>query len=170
MARVRPDMTVTAMDIERDRVELALHTLRAGGERILLPVDCVVANRIAEDSATRVAPRSEVGSTECIGDIGPESCELFASEIAAAGSVFWNGPMGVFELEPFCEGTVAVARSVAAASTAGALTVVGGGDSAAAAEMAGVTDRVSHVSTGGGASLAFLAGVELPGIATLSDL
>ena len=156
--------------VERDRAELALDTLRVGGERILLPVDCVVSDRIAEDSATRVAPRSELDSSDRIGDIGPESRDLFASELKGAGSVFWNGPMGVFELEPFREGTLAVARSVAAASTTGALTVVGGGDSAAAAAVAGVTDRVSHLSTGGGASLAFLAGVELPGIATLSDL
>jgi phosphoglycerate kinase len=99
-------------------------------------------------------------------DIGPRSIVLFESEIAKAKSVIWNGPMGVFEKPPFDKGTVALAKAVAAS---GALSVVGGGDSEKAIKSAGVADKISHISTGGGASLEFLSGIELPGVAALSD-
>ncbi|HZD05169.1 MAG TPA: phosphoglycerate kinase, partial [Longimicrobiales bacterium] len=155
--------------VEEDRVDTARATLEEAGDALLLPVDCVVADDLAVDAATRVVPRDGVGSDETIGDVGSASRETFASDIAGARTLLWNGPMGVFELEPFREGTVAVARAVARATDQGALSVVGGGDSAAAAEVAGVTDRLSHVSTGGGASLEFLSGAELPGVAALSD-
>jgi phosphoglycerate kinase len=104
-----------------------------------------------------------------IGDIGTATAALFADALKGARTIVWNGPMGVFELAPFRAGTVAVARAVADATGRGAFTLIGGGDSAAAAEVAGVTDRLSHISTGGGASLEFLAGEQLPGVLALSD-
>lgn len=155
--------------VEEDRVDVARAALEEAGDRLVLPVDCVVADALEASAETRIVPRDHVGSEETIGDVGTTTREVFAAEIAGARTVLWNGPMGVFELEPFREGTVAVARAVARATDDGALSVVGGGDSAAAAEVAGVTDRLSHVSTGGGASLEFMAGTELPGIEALSD-
>jgi phosphoglycerate kinase len=128
-----------------------------------------VASELSEHAETRIVPRDGVGREERIGDIGTASRDLFASELRGARTVVWNGPMGVFEMEPFQAGTFAVARAVAAATDRGALTVVGGGDSISAVEAAGVSDRITHVSTGGGASLELLAGVELPGVAALSD-
>ncbi len=155
--------------VEEDRIEMARAILAEGGERILLPVDCVVAREIREDAETREVARDSVGPTDRIGDIGPGSRELFAQALAGAGTVVWNGPMGVFEIAPFSRGTLAVARAVAEVTAAGGTTVVGGGDSAAAAEQAGVAERLSHVSTGGGASLEFLAGAVLPGVAALDS-
>jgi phosphoglycerate kinase len=153
--------------VEDDRVELARSILEEGGDRIVLPVDCVVAPEIGAEAETRVVARDEVGSGDRIGDIGPGSRELFAKALAGAETVLWNGPMGVFELAPFAAGTLSVALAVAAVTERGGATIVGGGDSAAAAEMAGVADRLSHVSTGGGASLEFLSGSVLPGVAAL---
>jgi phosphoglycerate kinase len=153
--------------VEDDRVEMARNILEEGGERILLPVDCVVASEIEADAETREVPRDEVEPGDRIGDIGPGSRELFANALAGAETVLWNGPMGVFELAPFAAGTMAVAQSVAAVTARGGSTIVGGGDSAAAAEAAGVADALSHVSTGGGASLEFLSGSVLPGVAAL---
>jgi phosphoglycerate kinase len=155
--------------VEHDRVSVAGGVLRDGGERILLPVDCVVAHRIAEDADTRVVDRTEVGEDDLIADIGPATRALYAEVVRGAATVLWNGPMGVFEMAPFSEGTMVVARAAAEATDHGATTILGGGDSAAAAEAAGVTDRLTHVSTGGGASLEFLAGALLPGVEALSD-
>ncbi len=155
--------------VEEDRVERARETLEKAGDRLLLPVDCRVAPAIEAGATPRVVARDAIQPGEHVGDIGPATVELFARELAQARTIVWNGPMGVFELEPFREGTMAMAHAVASATDRGALTVVGGGDSAAAAEMAGVTEHVSHVSTGGGASLEFLAGDELPGVAVLED-
>ncbi len=155
--------------VEPDRVTLAGDVLRDGGERILLPVDCVVAHHIADDAETRVVERTAVGWDDRIADIGPATRELYAEAVRGAATVLWNGPMGVFEMPPFSEGTMVVARAAAEATDNGATTILGGGDSAAAAEAAGVTDRLSHVSTGGGASLEFLAGALLPGVEALSD-
>ena len=154
--------------VEEDRVDMAEQMLDLGADRLLLPVDCVVADEIAADASTRVVARTDVGGDDRIGDIGPESLALFRAEIAGARTVVWNGPMGVFELPPFASGTFGVAAAVAEATDGGALSVVGGGDSAAAAEAAGLADRFSHVSTGGGASLELLAGKELPGLQVLS--
>ncbi|MDP2956745.1 MAG: phosphoglycerate kinase [Longimicrobiales bacterium] len=155
--------------VEEDRVEVARATLERAQDRLLLPVDCVVADEIAAGVGTRVVDRSAVAGGDRIGDVGPATIEMYAREIAAAGTIVWNGPMGVFEVDAFAEGTLAIARALARACDAGAVGVVGGGDSAAAAERAGVADRLSHVSTGGGASLEFLAGQVLPGVAALTE-
>jgi len=155
--------------VEDDRVDLARSTLEAAGDKILLPVDCIVASEISETAVTREVGRTGVGANEKIGDIGPGSRELFRKALEGAGTVLWNGPMGVFELTPFAGGTMAVAQGVAAVTDAGGITVVGGGDSALAAEQAQVVDRLTHVSTGGGASLEFLSGSVLPGVAALDQ-
>ncbi|MDH5590778.1 MAG: phosphoglycerate kinase, partial [Gemmatimonadota bacterium] len=154
--------------VEEDRVEMARELMERAGDRILLPVDCVVAAEIAETATTRVVDRSDVGEADRIGDIGPTSAEMYAKELRKAGTILWNGPMGVFELSPFASGTLAVAEAAASACDGGATAVLGGGDSAAAAQEAGVVGRLTHVSTGGGASLEFLAGEELPGVTSLS--
>jgi phosphoglycerate kinase len=153
--------------VEEDRIDMAAELLERGGEKILLPVDVVVADEISAAARTRIVDRDEVGAGDRIGDIGPATRALFASEIRGAGTVVWNGPMGVSELEAFAEGTFEVARTLADATDEGTLSVVGGGDSAAAAEDAGVAARMTHISTGGGASLDLMAGKELPGVAVL---
>ncbi len=155
--------------VEEDRIAVARDLLERGGDRILLPVDVRVAAAIADDAFTRELPRYRVAPGDRIGDIGPDTVGLFSDEIAGARTILWNGPMGVFEMAPFADGTVGVARAVASAADAGATAVVGGGDSAAAAAAAGVSDRMTHISTGGGASLEFLAGEVLPGVEALSD-
>jgi len=153
--------------VEPDRVELAERLLERAGEAILLPVDCVVADRIDAEASIRVADRDQLSGSDRIADIGPRTRTLFAQEIARARTLLWNGPMGVFELAPFAEGTLHVARAMADAADDGATVVVGGGDSVAAAQAAGVSDRMSHISTGGGASLDLLAGKDLPGVDVL---
>jgi phosphoglycerate kinase len=155
--------------VEPERVEMAGELLERAGERILLPVDVRVAPVLSEDAEPRVAPRDGVVAGERIADIGPESEALFADEAVRARTVVWNGPMGIFEMAPFASGTVAVARAVARAADEGAVTVVGGGDSVAAVHRAGVSDRITHISTGGGASLELLSGNSLPGVDALSD-
>ncbi len=153
--------------VEDDRVGLARSILEEARDKILLPVDCVVAPELSEEAVTREVERSAVEAGEKIGDIGTRSRELFAVALKGAGTVVWNGPMGVFELPPFAGGTIAVACAVASVSDEGGTTVVGGGDSASAAEQAQVAHRLTHVSTGGGASLEFLSGSVLPGVAAL---
>lgn len=162
-------LEIGASLVEEDRVDVARETLRRAGDKILLPVDCVVADEIAATASVEVVPRNAVQAHHRIADVGPATRELFAREIAGARTVVWNGPMGVFELEPFAAGTVALAEAAATACDGGATVVLGGGDSAAAAAQAGVTNRLTHVSTGGGASLEFLAGADLPGVSSLSD-
>jgi len=156
--------------VEVDAVDLARSLLHQGGDRLRLPVDCIVAHELEDDAETRAVPREGVSDDDRIVDIGPESRKRYAERIRSAGTIVWNGPMGVFEIESFAGGTVAVASAVADACDGGALGIVGGGDSAAAAERAGVVDRLTHVSTGGGASLELLAGGALPGVDALSDL
>ncbi|MGC1105904.1 MAG: phosphoglycerate kinase [Candidatus Acidiferrales bacterium] len=158
--------------VEEDKTSLALMLLgeaRERGFRILLPVDHVLA-RSPEDSAqTQIA---DVDSTpaDWMGlDIGPKTIELFRDEIAAAKTIVWNGPLGMFEKPAFANGTLAIARAVADATAAGATSIVGGGDSVAAVEQAGVAKKISHISTGGGASLEFLAGEKLPGVEALTS-
>jgi phosphoglycerate kinase len=156
--------------VEEDRIELAREVLERAGEKLVLPVDAVVGKEIGDDVPTRTVDRGEVGPEERIGDIGPTTRELFAREIAGARTLLWNGPMGVFEANSFAGGTEHVARAIAEAADGGAVAIVGGGDSAAAAEAAGVVDRMTHVSTGGGASLDLLAGKTLPGVEVLETV
>jgi len=156
--------------VEEDRVELARGTLERAGDKLVLPGDCVVAKDIAAGASTRNVARDQVAPDDRIGDVGTATVADYEREIAGAKTLVWNGPMGVFEVEEFAAGTLAIAEAVAKACDGGAVGVLGGGDSAAAAERAGVADRLTHVSTGGGASLEFLAGHVLPGVAALTEV
>jgi phosphoglycerate kinase len=150
--------------VEEDKVDLARELMKKAGDKLILPLDHVVASEIAEGAPSQVVtaiPEEMMGV-----DIGPKTIELYSREIAVAKSIIWNGPMGVFEKPPFDRGTVALAKAVAAS---GALSVVGGGDSEKAIKAAGVADKISHISTGGGASLEFLSGLVLPGVAALTE-
>jgi phosphoglycerate kinase len=150
--------------VEADKVDLAKEILATSREKILLPVDHVVAAELKEGAANNAV---KVIAEGLMGlDIGPRTIELFSAEIAKAKTIIWNGPMGVFEKPPFDTGTVALAKAVA---ESGAISVVGGGDSEKAIKSAGVADKISHISTGGGASLEFLSGIELPGVAALTN-
>ncbi len=150
--------------VEEDKIELAAQLLKNWGEKILLPTDHVVVREIKAGAAHQDVKRIEAGQ---IGvDIGPETVERYSRIISEAKTVIWNGPMGIFEMPPFDKGTFALANAVAESR---AVSVVGGGDSEKAIKAAGLADRISHVSTGGGASLEFLGGVELPGVAALTD-
>ena len=155
--------------VEADRVELAKSLLDKAGTRLILPHDAMVAPSIEQGGAARTVGREGIPADQAMLDIGPRTAESYARAIAAAKTVLWNGPMGVFETPPFDKGTRAVADAMAKATAGGATTIVGGGDSAAAVEAAGLADRMSHVSTGGGASLEFLEGKTLPGLAALTD-
>jgi len=142
--------------VERDKVELAKSLLDKWGGKIKLPVDTVISNKMTDDAETKIVEGDIPDDMEGF-DIGPKTAELYAKEIARSKTVIWNGPMGVFEKKPFAAGTKAVALAVASAtSSSGAVTIIGGGDSAAAVEQMGLSEKVSHVSTGGGASLEFL--------------
>jgi phosphoglycerate kinase len=155
--------------VERDKADLAREILgkaTAAKVRLLLPVDVVVADRFAADALWRVASVSEVPAGWRILDIGPQTILRFREELSAAKTVVWNGPLGVFEFPSFAAGTMGIARELAEIH---ATTIIGGGDSASAVEQAGVADRMSHISTGGGASLEFLEGKTLPGVAALLD-
>lgn len=140
--------------------------LADAGQKIALPSDVVVAKELSDSAAAHVVSASDLASDDIGADIGPETCAAFTKLINEAGTIVWNGPMGVFEMAPFEAGTKAIAEAMAASP---GITIVGGGDSAAAAEQFGVADEMSHVSTGGGASLEFLEGQILPGIAALQD-
>lgn len=157
--------------VEQDKVDLALTLLGEARERkfrIILPVDHVLA-RSPEDSAETQASGIEATPADWMGlDIGPRTIELFSKEIAAAKTIVWNGPLGMFEKPVFANGTLAIARAIADATKRGATSIIGGGDSVAAVEKAGVASKISHISTGGGASLEFLAGEKLPGVEALT--
>jgi phosphoglycerate kinase len=155
--------------VEEDRIVMAAELIQAAEGKLVLPVDCVVVDEVSHDAPTRVVPRTDVGDADRIVDIGPATCAAYRSFISSARTVVWNGPMGIFEIPAFAAGTVDVARAVADACDEGALGVLGGGETASAAEQAGVVERLSHVSTGGGASLALLAGAALPGVESLSE-
>src|SRR5690606_13197266 len=130
------------------------------------PPDTVAADKFDNDANSRIVPTGEIPEGWLGLDIGPASCKVFAEAILDAKTVIWNGPMGVFEMPNFAEGTKAVAQALADSK---AVTIVGGGDSAAAVTQMGYADKISHISTGGGASLEFLEGLELPGVAALQD-
>jgi phosphoglycerate kinase len=155
--------------VEDDRVEMARGLMERAGDKLVLPVDCVVAGEAAPGVRTWLLQRDEIPPEGNILDIGPKSVATFRDFIERARTVLWNGPMGLFEIDEFAEGTAGVARAVAEATGRGATTVAGGGDTAASLESAGLADRLSHVSTGGGASLEFLEGRTLPGVAVLDD-
>ncbi len=138
--------------------------------KFLLPVDYVAADRVEEGAATVAVGSGEpVPEGYSIVDVGPDTVSLFTEEIMRARTVFWNGPVGVFEVEGFARGTIELLRAVAEATSRGAVSILGGGDTASAARTAGVADRITHISTGGGASLEFVEGRVLPGIAALTD-
>src|SRR5918999_226515 len=150
--------------VEDDKVDLAKELMANAGEKLMLPVDHAVAPEFkggGEPVYTEAIPDDQMAL-----DIGPDTVDTYTSIVNAAKTIIWNGPMGVFEMPPFDRGTVALAKAVA---ESGATSVVGGGDSEKAIKAAGVSDRISHVSTGGGASLEFLSGMELPGVAALTD-
>ena len=155
--------------VEEDRIDTARSLMDLAGDKLLLPVDVITAPCIASGATTRVSACDEVRNGERIGDIGPLSVKSFADALGGARTVIWSGPMGVFELAPFQAGTFEVGRAAASTADRGATVIIGGGDSAAAAVAAGVADRITHVSTGGSASLELLSGKELPGVAALSD-
>jgi phosphoglycerate kinase len=156
--------------VEQEKLALARQILdetKAKHMRLILPVDCVVADRLDNNANRKVVPASKIPSGWRGLDIGPETVKVINMEVRRAKTIVWNGPMGVFEMPNFANGTLEVARLLAEATRAGATTIVGGGDSAAAIAQAGFESAVSHVSTGGGASLEFLEGKTLPGLAAL---
>jgi phosphoglycerate kinase len=157
--------------LEPDKLELARQTLEQAKKhnlKFLLPVDHVVADKFEATAKPCLIEEGQPIPADKMGlDIGPKTRELFADEIAAARTIIWNGPMGVFEMEPFAKGTLAVAEAVA--ENPGAISIVGGGDTVSAVHQAGVADKITHISTGGGASLEFLEGKTLPGVAALTD-
>lgn len=155
--------------VELDKVDLAKELIKKADEKeveLVLPVDVVAASEFSATADIQVVPVSAIPADWQALDIGPESIDIFAAVIRDSKTVIWNGPMGVFEMEPFAKGTFAVAEALANAEV---ISIIGGGDSAAAVAQAGFEDKMTHVSTGGGASLEFLEGKELPGIAALSD-
>ena len=153
--------------VEDEAIDTAKKLLAEHADKLVLPVDCTVATEFKADAEAKVVPVDEVPADWMILDIGPATIAHFSNRLAPAKTVVWNGPMGVFEFPRFAEGTFAVARALAQLS--GATTIIGGGDSAAAVEQSGLADKMSHISTGGGASLEFLEGKTLPGVAALDD-
>jgi len=156
--------------VEEDKLDLALQILsnaKQRGVKFLLPVDHIAANKIDPNAKPQTIATGQSIPENLMGlDIGPATIELFSEEISRAATIVWNGPMGVFEMPPFAKGTFKIARAVA--DNPGATSIIGGGDSVSAVKAAGVADRISHISTGGGASLEFLEGKVLPGVAALT--
>ena len=152
--------------VEEDKVELARRLLEKAGPRLRLPMDHVVAAAFKEDAERRTLPVDQIPNDWMALDIGPATIGAYTDTVRPAKLVFWNGPMGVFEMKPFAEGTLAMARALA---ESGGTSIVGGGDSVAAVTQMGLADKIDHVSTGGGASLEFLGGAELPGVACLEE-
>ena len=152
--------------VEADKVDLAKELIEAAGDKLVLPVDSITAAEFSNDVPTEEhtgdVPAGQMGL-----DIGPESIALFAQTLEGAKTVVWNGPMGVFEMSNFARGTIGVCEAIA--NLKDATTIIGGGDSAAAAEQLGFADKFTHISTGGGASLELLEGKELPGLAAIND-
>ncbi|MCL6626237.1 MAG: phosphoglycerate kinase, partial [Alicyclobacillus shizuokensis] len=156
--------------LEEDKIELAQSFIKKAeekGVKFLMPVDAVVADRFAEDAEAKTVSIEEIPSEWMALDIGPETANLYSEVIQSSKLVIWNGPMGVFEMDKFAGGTRAVAEALAEANDT--YSVIGGGDSAAAVEKFHFADRMSHISTGGGASLEFMEGKDLPGVVALND-
>jgi phosphoglycerate kinase len=150
--------------VEEDKIELARRLLASAGDKLVLPVDHVVVRQVQAGAENEVV--TTIRPDQIAVDIGPKTIEEYANIIRGAKTVIWNGPMGIFEMPPFDKGTVELAKAVAGS---GAVSVVGGGDSEKAIKSAGLSDKISHMSTGGGASLEFLGGADLPGVAALTD-
>jgi phosphoglycerate kinase len=150
--------------VEEDKIELARRLIKDHPDKLVFPVDHVVVREIKPAAKHEVV--SEIAPDQIAVDIGPKTVEQYTALVRSAKTVIWNGPMGIFEMPPFDQGTVALAKAIAESDS---VSVVGGGDSEKAIKSAGVTDKVTHISTGGGASLEFLAGIELPGVAALTD-
>jgi len=155
--------------VEADRVDMAKELLRRGGDKLVLPTDAMVASSLESPGDAHAVPRDQIPASQAMFDIGPRAIEDFSRIVQSARTVVWNGPMGVFETAPFDKGTRGVADALARATKKGATTIVGGGDSAAAVTEFGLESEMSHVSTGGGASLEFLEGKQLPGVTALDD-
>ena len=158
--------------VENDKLELAKRLLAEAKQRnfkLLLPIDHVVAPEFKADAKATICDVSATPADEMGLDIGPKTAAAYAVEIARAKTIVWNGPMGVFEMPAFAKGTLEIARAVAAATASGATSIVGGGDSVAAVHQSGVSSKISHISTGGGASLEFLGGTKLPGVEALTN-
>ncbi|MDQ3024199.1 MAG: phosphoglycerate kinase, partial [bacterium] len=156
--------------VEEDQLDTARRVMQlaeANGVMLLTPVDVVVTDDLKDGALVEVRLHNEIEDGEVAADIGPRTAQSYADVIAASGTVFWNGPMGVFEQQRFASGTLSIAAALAAATQA--YTVVGGGESIEAVNLAGVAERIGHISTGGGASLEFLAGKVLPGLKVLED-
>lgn len=153
--------------VEEDKIDLAKEYLEKAGDKLVLPVDNVIADAFFEDANTKYADAGEIPDGWQGLDIGPKTVELFKQTLAGAKTVVWNGPMGVFEMKKFAKGTEEICKAIS--ELPDAITVIGGGDSAAAAKQLGYADKFSHVSTGGGASLEYMEGKTLPGIAIISD-
>jgi phosphoglycerate kinase len=156
--------------VEQEKLSLAreiLDDVKTKKMRMILPVDCVIADRMSNDAQRKVVPVSKIPIGWRGVDIGPETVKVINMEVRRAKTIIWNGPMGVFEMPNFANGTMEVGRLLAEATKSGAVTIVGGGDSAAAIAQGGFEASISHVSTGGGASLEFLEGKQLPGLAAL---
>jgi len=152
--------------VETEVLDQAIALLAKSEGKLMLPVDMVVADAFDAEANKQTLPLGDVPAGWRVLDIGPETVKAFGAEIAKAGTVVWNGPMGVFEFPRFAEGTFAVAKAVAESS---AVSIIGGGDSVAAINQSGLSDKITHISTGGGASLEMLEGLELPGVALISD-
>jgi phosphoglycerate kinase len=158
--------------LEADRVDMARELLvrvKSSNTKLYFPVDAVIASEISDTAKTSVVPVDKIPAGMKGLDIGPATIKLFSETLKDARTIVWNGPMGVFESKPFAAGTIAIAKLLAELTAKGAVTVVGGGDSASAVAQAGVEDKLTHISTGGGASLEFLEGKVLPGVAALTD-
>lgn len=160
------DYEVGASLVEDDYLDEAKRLMEKAGDRLVLPRDVVVAERMEEDAETRTVGVEEIPAGWMGLDVGPDTVEFFEEQITGAQTIFWNGPMGVFEMDAFARGTEGVAKAVAESD---ATSVIGGGDSVAAVNKLGLEDEMSHISTGGGASLEYIEGKELPGVAVLPD-
>ncbi|OQX58168.1 phosphoglycerate kinase [candidate division KSB1 bacterium] len=158
--------------LEQDKIDLAKEILdKASQQKVnfVLPVDVVIADKIEEGATTRVVDIDQIPSGWIGVDIGPKTVDEFRRKIESAKTVIWNGPMGIFEISTFAKGTFDIAKALAEATKKGAITIVGGGDSVAAVNKAGLEDQMTHISTGGGASLELLSGLKLPGVEALTD-
>jgi phosphoglycerate kinase len=158
--------------VEQESLETARSLIEKAKEanvKLMLPSDAVVADAFSADAQHKVVPVDAIEDGWRILDIGPDTVATYSEELKSSKTVIWNGPMGVFEMEPFAKGTFAIAQSLAESTDKGAKTVIGGGDSVSAVEQSGLAGRISHISTGGGASLELLEGRVLPGVAILSD-